>query len=125
MNFLLWSGFHQEPEHWYNPDAFNHKPTPFTYGVLGRNTLRGPKFLDWDFALLKNFRFTELTRLQFRSEFFNIFNNVNLAPPGGGSSGGFSTLGGESRTAVSDPTFMQISSAAAAREIQFSLKFQW
>ena len=55
----------------------------------------------------------------------NIFNNVNLSPPGGGASGGFSTIGGESQTAVNDPNFMKILSAAAAREIQVSLKFLW
>jgi hypothetical protein len=87
--------------------------------------MRGPKSITWDFALLKNFRLTEASQLQFRSEFFNIFNNVNLAPPGGGASGGFSTLGGESRTAVNGANFMHIFSAAASREIQFSLKILW
>ena len=121
---LLPSGFHQGPEQWYNPAAFV-LPPPFTYGTLGRNTLRGPKSINWDFALLKNFRITESKRFQFRSEFFNVFNNVNLSPPGGGASGGFSTIGGETQTAVSDPNFMKIFSAAAAREIQVSLKFLW
>ncbi len=86
----------------------------------------GPKFNDLDFALFKNFRITESKSVQFRSEFFNILNNANFAPPGGaGASGGFSTLGGESRTAVDSSTFMKILSAAGAREIQFSLKILW
>jgi len=121
---LLPSGFKQGPQAWYNPAAFT-VPPPFTYGVLGRNTLRGPKLINFDFALLKNFRLTESKSFQFRSEFFNIFNNVNLSPPGGGASGGFSTLGGASTTGVGAPGFMQIFGAAAAREIQFSLKFLW
>jgi hypothetical protein len=121
---LLPAGFHQGPEHWYNPAAFT-VPPPFTFGVLGRNTLRGPKYLNFDFALMKNFKITESKSFQFRSEFFNIFNNVNFSPPGGGASGGFSTLGGAVTTSVSDPNFMKIFSAAAAREIQFSLKFLW
>ncbi|HEV2495103.1 MAG TPA: TonB-dependent receptor [Terriglobia bacterium] len=121
---LLPSGFKQTPQAWYNPAAFA-VPPPYTYGTLGRNTLRGPKFGNWDFALMKNFQITESKTFQFRSEFFNVFNNVNFSPPGGGSSGGFSTLGGESNTSVGAPGFMQIFSAAAAREIQFSLKFQW
>ena len=121
---LLPSGFKQTRQAWYNPAAFT-VPPPYTYGTLGRNTLRGPKFGNWDFAMLKNFQITESKNFQFRAEFFNAFNNVNFSPPGGGSSGGFSTLGGASTTGVGAPGFMQIFSAAAAREIQFSLKFQW
>jgi hypothetical protein len=121
---LLPSGFKQTPTAWYNPAAFT-VPPPYTYGLSGRNTLRGPKFGNWDLAMLKNFRISESRSFQFRSEFFNAFNNVNFSPPGGGSSGGFSTLGGASTTGVGAPGFMQIFSAAAAREIQFSLKFQW
>lgn len=121
---LVSSGFQQDPQHWYNPAAFALPPA-YTFGTLGRNTLRGPKSIDFDFALFKNFQFTESKSLQFRSEFFNVFNNVNFAPPGGGASGGFSTLGGESQTAISSPGFMQIFSAAAAREIQVSLKLLW
>ncbi len=118
------SGFKQTVQTWYNPAAFA-TPAPYTFGNVDRNTMRGPKSNTWDFALLKNFRLTEATQLQFRSEFFNIFNLVNLAPPGGGSSGGFSTLGGAIGTQVNGPTFMRITSAAASREIQFSLKILW
>jgi len=118
------SGFQQNVSHWYNPAAFA-LPAPYTFGTLGRNTLRGPSSTEFDFALFKNFQLNESKSLQFRSEFFNVLNNVNFAPPGGGASGGFSTLGGESRTAVGAPGFMQIFSAAAAREIQFSLKLIW
>lgn len=121
---LVPPGFKQGPQAWYNPAAFT-VPPPFTYGTLGRNTLRGPKFENLDFALFKNFKFTESKSLQFRSEFFNVLNNVNFAPPGGGASGGFSTLGGEAKTHVGAPGFMQIFSAAAPREIQFSLKLLW
>jgi hypothetical protein len=75
--------------------------------------------------LLKNFRISESKQVQFRSEFFNIFNRANFAPPGAASSGGFSTLGGENGTAVNGTNFMHIFSAATAREIQFSLKLPW
>jgi len=121
---VLPSGFTQTVETWYNPAAFA-TPAPYTFGNVGRNTLRGPSDLNFDFALLKNFRVTESKQFQFRSEFFNIFNNVNFAPPGGGSSGGFATLGGQAGTAVNGTNFMHIFSSAAAREIQFSLKFLW
>jgi hypothetical protein len=118
------SGFKQTVQAWYNPAAFV-TPQPYTFGDVGRNTMRGPKTNTWDFALLKNFRLTEATQLQFRSEFFNIFNLVNFGPPGGSASGGFSTLGGESQTQVNGPNFMHIFTAAASREIQFSLKILW
>jgi hypothetical protein len=121
---LLPSGFKQTVQAWYNPAAFA-TPDPYTLGDVGRNTLRGPGDVNFDFALMKNFRITESKHVQFRSEFFNIFNKANLAPPGGGSSGGFSTLGGYAGTAVNGTTFMHIFSATAAREIQFSLKFLW
>ncbi len=119
---LLPSGFQQSVFQWYNPAAFA-VPAPYTYGNAGRNSMRGPSYLDFDFALFKTFQLSESMALQFRAETFNIFNNVNLSPPGGGASGGFSTLGGASTTAVGAPGFMQIFSAAAAREVQFSLKF--
>ena len=118
------SGFKQTVETWYNPAAFT-TPAPYTFGNEGRNTLRGPDDINFDFALLKNFRVAEGKQVQFRAETFNIFNRANFAPPGGGSSGGFATLGGEAGTAVNGTNFMHIFSAAAAREIQFSLKFLW
>lgn len=121
---LLPAGFQQNIFHWYNPAAFAIPPQ-FTFGTLGRNTLTGPKLVNFDFALFKNFKFTESKSLQFRSEFFNIFNEVNFSPPGGGASQGFSTLGGEVNNAISSPNFMRILSAAAAREVQFSLKLIW
>lgn len=52
-----------------------------TFGNSGKNILRGPRFFQMDLAVLKNFSITERTSLQFRSEFFNVFNNVNFANP--------------------------------------------
>lgn len=120
---LLPRGFKQTQAAFYNPAAFA-LPAPFTFGNLGRNTLRGPKFGNLDFSAQKSFVIpgTESRFLNVRADFFNILNNVNFSPPGGGSSGGFSTLGGESQTSVATPTFLGIFSAATSREIQFSLK---
>jgi hypothetical protein len=47
---------------------------------------------------------------------------MNLSPPGGGPTGAFSSLGGSVASSFDTPTFMQIFSAAAARQIQFALK---
>jgi hypothetical protein len=79
--------------------------------------------LNFDFSLFKDFKLTESKTLEFRAESFNIFNAVNLAPPGGGVPGAYTALGGSSGTDVATPTFMQIYSAAPGREIQFALKF--
>jgi hypothetical protein len=43
-------------------------------GNLGRNTERGPGLKNWDVNVIKNTRLTERFNLEFRTEFFNIFN---------------------------------------------------
>ncbi len=51
------------------------------FGNLGRNTLRGPKFLNWNAAAFKNIALTERWKLQFRTDFINAFNNYNFTNP--------------------------------------------
>lgn len=63
-----------------NPAAFT-TPAPGTYGNLPRNYLKGPVFHQFDFTLKKQFQFTETTNLEFRTEFYNIFNRANFANP--------------------------------------------
>jgi hypothetical protein len=65
---------------WINPAAFT-LPTPGTFGTMRRNQLHGPGFEDVDFSVLKNFRMSERLTLQFRTEMYNLFNRINLAPP--------------------------------------------
>ena len=43
-------------------------------GNLGRNSERAPALKNWDLNVVKRFRITEGVSLQFRGEFFNIFN---------------------------------------------------
>jgi len=50
-------------------------------GNSGRNPLTGPGLLNLDFSLFKNTRLSERFNLQFRTEFFNILNHTNFAPP--------------------------------------------
>jgi len=53
-------------------------------GVVGntpKNSFRGPKYWDITLAVLKNFRIAESSSVQFRGEFFNLFNHVNFADP--------------------------------------------
>jgi len=94
---------------YFNTAAFQVAPR-YQFGNLGRNAFHGPGFINTDVGLFKNVPIHEAIRLQFRSEFFNTFNNVNFANPNG-------TLG--------DPNFGQIRSIASgsrARQIQFGLK---
>ncbi len=61
---------------WINPAAFVANPAG-TFGNIGKGSLRFPGFYGWDMGLGKNFSFTERMKLQFRAEFFNVFNRVN------------------------------------------------
>ena len=54
---------------------------PFTAGTTGRNAFRGPRTWNVDAGVHKRFAITEDTSLQFRGEFFNLFNNANLFVP--------------------------------------------
>ncbi len=50
-------------------------------GNVGRNVLRGPRQANVDFSIIKRFSFGESKSIEFRAEFFNLFNHVNLANP--------------------------------------------
>ena len=51
------------------------------YGNSGRGILSGPGLSNTDFSVLKDFPFKERYKVQFRSEFFNVFNQVNFGLP--------------------------------------------
>ena len=59
------------------------QPAVDTFGNVGRNTMRGPRYFDSDLALFKNFSITERAKAQFQFQFYNIFNHVNLGNPDG------------------------------------------
>jgi hypothetical protein len=88
-------------------------PNHGEFGTLGRNTFRGPGLRNFDMALIKDTplatrKGAELASLQFRAEFFNIFNIVNFGLPS---------------NIVDGPGFGEISrTAGTSRQIQFSLK---
>jgi hypothetical protein len=89
---------------YFNTAAFT-LAAPGTFGTVGRNTMIGPGIFNVDFALFKNFALTErLGRIQFRNEYFNIFNNVNLLNPNATVSNGsaFGTI-----TGARDPRYVQ------------------
>jgi hypothetical protein len=64
----------------FNVAAFTAPPTG-QQGDFGRNVLRGFGAAQADFALQRQFHFTERVSLRFRSEFFNLFNHPNFGPP--------------------------------------------
>jgi hypothetical protein len=91
-------------------------PTPYTdpANVFGtcpaQGPVVGPGYGDLDLSLQKNFQFTERARLQFRADFINAFNHVNLNSPNSSCCGG--TMG-------------VTSSSSSPRNIQFALKLYY
>jgi hypothetical protein len=67
---------------WLNPKAFV-EPTAGTWGTSRRNAYVGPGFSDVDLSIFKNTKIAERVNVQFRVEFYNLFNYINFAPPGG------------------------------------------
>jgi hypothetical protein len=65
---------------WFNTSAFSPN-LPLTFGNAGRNIVVGPGFHNLDFSVLKNTQLRENVNLQFRAEFFNIFNHPSFALP--------------------------------------------
>jgi Carboxypeptidase regulatory-like domain/TonB dependent receptor len=62
------------------PDQ-NCVPGTRHFGNLGRNSLRGPSFKQWDFAIFKNTQITERLGVQVRADFFNLLNHPNFSSP--------------------------------------------
>jgi len=64
-------------------DASEDNCVPGTrhFGNLGRNSLKGPSFKEFNFSVFKNTNLTERLNLELRAEFFNIFNHPNFSNP--------------------------------------------
>jgi hypothetical protein len=95
------------PECWFNTGAFEHAATG-QFGKVGRNTMAGPAFEQWDFSAIKTIPIGESMRVQFRAEIFNIFNNVNFELP---------------NNDINSPGFGQIEAVRPGRIVQLALKF--
>lgn len=84
------------------------------FGTLGRNSFRGPAFYDFDISMVKDTPVgrrksgSELVDVQFRAEFFNIFNVVDMGLP--------------SNTVVGAGFGLINRTAGSSRQVQFSLK---
>ncbi len=96
---------------WFTNNGNFSVPAVGTFGTCPAQLgwLRGPGYADLDLSLQKNFQLTERYKLQFRSDFVNAFNRVNLNAPD-------MNLGA---------TMGQITGAQDPRNIQFALKFYY
>ena len=56
-------------------------PGSYRFGTLGRNSLHGPGYRNFDLALIKTTKVNERLKIQFRAEFFNVFNHPNFGSP--------------------------------------------
>jgi hypothetical protein len=74
------------PARWFDT-SFNASgsawgvPAIYTFGNSARNVLRAPGRVNVDYSIFKEFAFTERTKLQFRTEIFNLFNTPQFNPP--------------------------------------------
>jgi hypothetical protein len=94
---------------WFNTSAFA-TPAFGSFGDAGRNILEGPGFATFNFSLVKNIAASERLNVQFRSEFFNLFNRTNYNLPD---------------NFLGSPSFGRITSAGDPRHVQFGVKFLW
>jgi len=78
------------------------------YGNSSRRFFHGPGWNNWDMSLSKDLRLTESKNLQFRAEFFNIFNHAQFPLPNGN---------------ILNSTFGFVTSANAPRIGQLGMKF--
>ena len=97
---------------WVNTSAFQRIDLTTTpagvYGTEGRNVVQGPGLAQFDFSAFKNIQLAESKSLQFRAEFFNLFNRANFELPD---------------SDISSTTFGEIQQALSPRLIQFAIKF--
>jgi hypothetical protein len=135
----LWLPNHSWPNSSYNINAFQPNPaydgTPGeNLGNVGRNSLRGPGFFQFDLSGMKNFTITNWLTMQFRADIFNLFNHPNFENPGGGICNSVSEPAGPPPVCVPNPDFgvtgQTIADADSTqigggtnRQAQFSVKF--
>ena len=80
------------------------------FGNLGRNVFHGPGDINFDVTLMKRTKIGENKIIEFRSEFFNVFNHANFGNPNG---------------SIGSVNFGRITTTDDPRLIQFGLKFQF
>jgi Carboxypeptidase regulatory-like domain/TonB dependent receptor len=114
----------QSIREWFNVNAFTENAVG-TFGDIGKNSLRGPRFSNTDLALIKKIPVGERVSVTFRAEFFNAFNHPNFGTPGNNVAagpppgGGFGVISGTAGYQSYNSTTYGM---AEPRIMQFGLK---
>ena len=98
-------------KNWLNPTSFQNNAAG-TYGSIVKGSFSGPGYTDWDVSLARNFSMTERAALQFRAEYFNIFNHTNFGDPGTTNNSSVGRITGttpQNGAAANDPRIAQFS----------------
>jgi hypothetical protein len=97
-------------------------------GNSGRNQLNGPGLINFDVSLFKNMKFTRVSEnfnVQFRVEFFNVFNHPNFSPPVDNTAV-FDSTGASLAAPPGNGGAGQITSTVTtSRQMQVALKVIW
>jgi hypothetical protein len=110
-------------DQWFDTSVFVAQPFG-TLGAAGRNIVEGPGTNVVDFSLLKNVAITERHRLQFRSEFFNLFNRTNFDfPERFCAITAAAAAGSGCPSGTLSTPFGRLSAARDPRILQFALKY--
>jgi hypothetical protein len=109
-------------QHWFNPCAFAEAPAG-ELGTAPRAPVNGPHFVNTDLSIVKDFvmPFREGMGLQFRAEFFNLFNHPNFYLGGDGGFGNMQNIASSTTFGVVNATV----GSAQARNVQFALKLKF
>ncbi len=113
---------------WINPAAFA-APAAGTFGNSGRDSVVGPGTWQVDNGVAKTFHLSERSQLEFRSEFYNVFNHPQLGQPAAtfnpASVGGFGAITNtvNLNTAIVSP--ITPVGSGTPREMQFALRLQF
>src|SRR5581483_2875526 len=91
---------------WFSPSSFANAATGTFGNCQAQGPVIGPRYVDFDISMQKNFPIGERMRFQFRTDFLNVFNHPNLAAPNTSVGTGFGV----------------INTSQDARQLQFALK---
>ncbi len=104
------------PDRYFDPNAFTLQAPGF-FGTAGRSILIGPGLVNFDFAITKDFLFTEKFKIRFGTDIFNVFNRANFGLPQNLVFNPDGTIRGAAGRIQETVT--------PSRQIQLSLKAMW